>query len=92
MQINLLFLVLYPIANIVAFIPISSAGLGTREATLVFLFSLFGVEPEKTVVLSLAGHLLTDVLTGFYGFILSLTETGNSKKTSEFEQFLKPPS
>ena len=84
-----LFLVLYPIANIIAFIPISAAGLGTREATLVFLFSLYGVAPEKAVVLSLAGHLLTDVLTGFYGFIISLTESRNSKNLSEFEQFLE---
>jgi uncharacterized membrane protein YbhN (UPF0104 family) len=84
-----LFLVLYPIANIIAFIPISAAGLGTREAALVFLFSLYGVAPEKAVVLSLAGHLLTDVLTGFYGFIISLTESRNSKNLSEFEQFLE---
>jgi len=84
-----LFLVLYPIANIIAFIPISAAGIGTREATLVFLFSLFGVAPEKAVVLSLAGHLLTDVLTGFYGFIISLTESRNNKHMSEFKQFLE---
>jgi len=84
-----LFLVLYPIANIIAFIPISAAGIGTREATLVFLFSLFGVAPEKAVVLSLAGHLLTDVLTGFYGFIISLTESRNKKNMSEFKQFLE---
>jgi len=84
-----LFLVLYPIANIIAFIPISAAGLGTREATLVFLFSLYGVAPEKAVVLSLAGHLFTDVLTGFYGFIISLTESRNNKNMSEFEKFIE---
>jgi uncharacterized protein (TIRG00374 family) len=78
-----IFLVLYPIGNIIAFIPISSAGLGTREMTLVLLFSLFGVSPEKAIVLSLAGHLLTDVLTGFYGFIISLTEY-KGKIASEF--------
>ncbi len=83
------FLMLYPIANIVAFIPITSAGLGTREATLIFLFSFFGVSPEKTLVLSLAGHLLTDVLTGFYGFIISLTETKEKKKDlSALEEIL----
>ena len=76
----LTFLLLYSIANMVAFIPITSAGLGTREATLIFLFSFFGVSPEKALVLSLAGHLLTDVLTGFYGFILSVTESRNNRK------------
>jgi hypothetical protein len=74
------FLLLYPIANMVAFIPITSAGLGTREATLIFLFSFYGVAPEKTIVISLAGHLLTDVLTGFYGFLISLYEARKSKK------------
>jgi uncharacterized protein (TIRG00374 family) len=76
----LVFLMLYPIANIVAFIPVTSAGLGTREATLVFLFSFFGVSPEKAIVISLAGHLLTDVLTGFYGFIISIFEVKNKEK------------
>ena len=83
-----LFLLLYPIANIVAFIPISAAGLGTREATLVFLFSLYGVAPEKTVVISIAGHLLTDVLTGFYGLIISISESRNNKKNlTKFNNF-----
>jgi uncharacterized protein (TIRG00374 family) len=76
----LVFLVLYPIANMIAFIPITSAGLGTREATLIFLFSFFNVAPEKTIVLSLAGHLITDVLTGFYGLLISFTE---AKQSSE---------
>jgi uncharacterized protein (TIRG00374 family) len=79
-----LFLVLYPIANIVAFIPISSAGLGTREITLVLLFSLYGISPEKTIVLSLAGHLLTDVLTGFYGLLISVIESNNKENLSNF--------
>jgi uncharacterized protein (TIRG00374 family) len=78
-----LFLVMYPIANIIAFIPISAAGLGTREAALVFLFSLHGVAPEKAVALSLAGHLLR--------FVISLVESKNSKNLSEFEQFFKFP-
>jgi len=84
------FLMLYPIANIVAFIPITPAGLGTREATLIFLFSFFGVSPEKTLVLSLAGHLLTDVLTGFYGFVISVVEARNNKKNfSDLKQLLE---
>ena len=49
--------------------------------TIVFLFSFFGVTPEKAIVLSLAGHLLTDVLTGFYGFIIATFEAKNNKKS-----------
>jgi uncharacterized protein (TIRG00374 family) len=75
-----IFLMIYPIANLVAFIPITSAGLGTREATLVFLFSFFGMAPEKAVVISLAGHLLTDVLTGIYGLFISFFEAKDKDK------------
>ena len=85
----IVFITLYPIANIIAFIPVTSAGLGTREAAVIFLFSFFGVSPEIAVVLSLSGHLLTDVLTGFYGFILSMTETRDKKKDmSELQHLL----
>jgi len=68
------FLLIYPIANLVALIPITAGGLGTREATLIFLFSFYGVSPEIAVVLSLSGHLITDVLTGLYGLIISFSD------------------
>ena len=77
------FLLIYPIANIIAFIPITSAGLGTREATVMILFSFFNVSPEKAIVISLAGHLITDVLTGFYGLVISIVEARNNKKSSK---------
>lgn len=84
------FITLYPIANIIAFIPITSAGLGTREVSLIFLFSFFGVSPEKAVVISIAGHLITDVLTGFYGLIISVFETRSNKKgLSELHHLLE---
>ncbi len=88
----LVFLVIYPIANIVSFIPITSAGLGTREATVIFLLSFFGVSPEKAIVLSLAGHLLTDVLTGLYGLGISFFEARTTKKSlTDLEQLLDGP-
>ena len=68
------FLLLYAIANVVAFIPITFSGFGTRELVVVTLFSIFGVEPATAIVLSLAGHIITDLLTGFYGFIISIAE------------------
>ena len=84
------FIMLYAIVNLISFIPITSAGLGTREVALIFLFSFYGVSPEKTLVLSLAGHLLTDVLTGFYGFIISVIEARNNKKNfSDLKKLLK---
>lgn len=74
------FVLLFPVANVVSFIPISFAGLGTRELSAIFIFStLYGVSEEKIFVVSLLGFLITDILTGFYGFILSLTEAGKNK-------------
>ena len=81
----LYFLLLFPIANVVGFIPITFAGLGTRELTAIFLFStLFGVVEEEVFVFTLLGFVITDIFTGFIGFILSLIET---KKRSMIPTF-----
>jgi len=72
----LYFLLLFPIANTAGFLPITFAGLGTRELTSIFIFStLFNAQPEKIFVFTLLGFIITDLCTGFIGFILSLTET-----------------
>jgi uncharacterized protein (TIRG00374 family) len=72
----LYFLLLFPVANVVGFIPITFAGLGTRELTAVILFSTLFLVPEADIfVVSLLGFVITDVFTGFIGFILSLSET-----------------
>jgi uncharacterized protein (TIRG00374 family) len=72
----LYFLLLFPIANAAGFIPITFAGLGTRELTAILLFSiLFNAPEEKIFVFTLAGFIITDLFTGFIGFILSLMET-----------------
>lgn len=70
------FLFLFPVANVVGFIPISFAGLGLREITAIEIFTLlFAVEREEVLIVSLMGFLITDVVTGFVGFLVSLTET-----------------
>lgn len=72
----LFFMLLFPVANVVGFIPITFAGLGTREITAVILFStLFFVPEAEIFVVSILGFIITDIFTGFIGFILSLTET-----------------
>ena len=69
------FLLLFTVANVVSFIPISFAGLGTREATAFFIFpALYRVEGTQILVVSLMGFLVTDVFLGSVGFLLSLTE------------------
>ncbi|DAC72759.1 MAG TPA: UPF0104 family protein [Thermoplasmata archaeon] len=72
----LAFLVLFPIANVAGFIPITFAGLGTREFTAILIFtSLYQVTAEQVLVLSLVGFIVTDLFLGFIGFLLSLTES-----------------
>lgn len=70
------FLLLFPVANAAGFIPITFAGLGARELTAVVLFStLFHVPGEEIFVVSLLGFIITDLFTGFIGFLCSITET-----------------
>jgi uncharacterized protein (TIRG00374 family) len=70
------FLLLFPIANVAGFIPITFGGLGTRELTAIFIFTtMFPVAEEQILVLSLVGFFVTDLFLAFIGFILSLTES-----------------
>lgn len=70
------FLMLFPIANAIGFIPITFAGLGTREFAAMTIFTtLFAVPKAEIVVVTLMGFIITDVFTGLVGFFLSLTET-----------------
>ena len=74
------FILLYPVANTAGFIPISLAGLGTRELTAIIIFSsLYAVSQEQVFVFTLVGFLVTDALTGLFGFILSLSEARKKK-------------
>ncbi len=69
------FLLLFPVANIAGYIPITFAGLGTRELVSILIFStLFGVAEHKIFVFTLVGFIVTDIFTGFLGFLVSLTE------------------
>jgi hypothetical protein len=53
------FLLLVPVAQIVAMLPLSLGGLGVREATLAALFAPLGVPAADIVAVSLAVHALT---------------------------------
>jgi uncharacterized membrane protein YbhN (UPF0104 family) len=49
-----IFIAIVPITILIALLPISLGGLGTREASYVALFGLAGVQPEAALVLALA--------------------------------------
>jgi uncharacterized protein (TIRG00374 family) len=83
------FLLLFPIANIAGYIPITFAGLGTREYVSILIFStLFEVAEPKIFVFTLVGFIVTDVFTGFLGFLVSLTET-RKKEIFNLKNMLK---
>ena len=70
------FMLLFSIANVVGFLPITFAGLGTREYTATFIFtSLYAtVSQEEILLVSLLGFFVVDVFTGLVGFVLSLID------------------
>ena len=83
------FILLFPVANIAGYIPITFAGLGTRELASILIFStLFGVADYKIFVFTVVGFIVTDVFTGFLGFLISLTET-RKKGISNVENIAK---
>ena len=57
------------ISNIVSFIPITISGLGTRDAILILLFSLVGIDSEFAVVYSFLVFIVFFVSGGALGFI-----------------------
>jgi len=69
------FLLLFPVANAAGFLPITFAGLGTREFTAVIIFStLFNIPGEQIFVVSLLGFIITDIATGLIGFFVALLD------------------
>ena len=68
------FIAVYPIANLVAQIPITISGLGIREATLIGLFGLFGIEAVKIFSMSLIGLFIMAVFPALIAIPLILKE------------------
>ena len=57
------------IVNLVTFIPISISGLGTREASMIFLFKTIGLSTEVAVSFSFLVFFTSFLCGGFMGFI-----------------------
>ncbi len=56
------FLIIMPISTLVAQIPITINGLGTREITMISLFELFGVNAVKVFSMSLIGIIISSII------------------------------
>jgi hypothetical protein len=78
----LYFILIIAVANVVASLPISIYGLGTREASLITLFSIFNVVPENIVSLSLFWYVLVWLFPSILGAVVTIFESkGNFDKT-----------
>lgn len=78
-----IFLAICPIATLVGFIPITVSGIGTREAVLISLMGLFGVESVKVLSMSLlnifVGGIIPSIITIF--LIIKINNKRNERKS-----------
>ncbi len=63
------FLAILPISTLVAQIPITISGLGTRELTMIGLFALFGVEGVKVLSMSILNLFITNIIPSIAAII-----------------------
>jgi len=68
------FILIIAIANVVASLPITIYGLGTRELTMISLFSIFNVIPEKIVSLSLFWFAIVWLFPSLLGAVVAVSE------------------
>lgn len=80
------FILICPIITAVTILPINPGALGTRELTAVYLFSLYGVDPATSVVLSLSGYLLLGLPSICLGATLALIWARDDKTYNRFSK------
>ena len=71
------FLIILPIATLIAQIPITINGFGTRELTLIGLFGVLGVEATKVFSMSILNIIVTNVIPSLIALILIWSERKN---------------
>jgi uncharacterized protein (TIRG00374 family) len=70
------------IADIIASIPISIYGIGTREAMLISMFSIFSITQEKIVSMSLFWFIIIWLTPSIIGAIITIFETKKFNRIS----------
>lgn len=66
------FVFLIPLSSLIALVPITINGIGTKEAVLILILSLYGASPEQIVGMSLLNLILCIYLPALAGGLLSL--------------------
>lgn len=64
------FLAILPIGTLIAMIPITVNGFGTREASLIKLFGFFGIGAAKVFSMSLINIFISGILPSLFGGFL----------------------
>ena len=77
------FILIIAVANVIASIPITIYGLGTREAALIGLFSAYSVFPENVIALSLFWFVLIWLFPSIIGAGVTLLENKSVKPTAQ---------
>lgn len=73
------FLIILPISTLVAQIPITINGLGTRELTMISLFGLLGVSAVKVFSMSLLSIVITNIIPSIIAIIFLLKKEPKEK-------------
>lgn len=71
---------LIPAVIVIELLPISIMGLGTREVTLIGILSMFGVEPEKALSLSIMTFILGPIPLMVIGYFWAVKDNLSLKK------------
>ena len=66
---------LFPAMTLVEILPISFSGLGTREATVIFLLGFYGITAPEAVAFSMLVFMVGYVLNSLMGFVLFTRES-----------------
>ncbi len=74
------FLLFMPIATFVGQIPITINGLGTREAVMISLFGIIGIEGAKIFSMSLINLMINGIFPASIGMLLMLRDKKNNGK------------
>ncbi|MBN2331315.1 MAG: flippase-like domain-containing protein [Candidatus Aenigmarchaeota archaeon] len=79
-----IFIAIMPIATLIGILPVTVGGWGTREATLILLFSVFGIGSEATVVMSIIAAVMSYVITTAFGvyFVYSEGRIGHNEEAT----------
>ena len=77
------------IANIIAMIPISIYGLGTRETVLISFFSIFNIPFDLIIGVCLFWYVLVWLLPSIIGFFISLFEGRKFQQKDYFFRRIK---